>query len=80
MSNPDYGKRITTTTYYGGEESKNLEEIESDLKLAAADKPLLLKHVMDSIALVTTGKSKKLTLEVIVGKNGDYQMKQRWVV
>lgn len=72
----EYGKIITSETYNKGVITITRKEMEVSI-MSTRDE--LLKDLIDSLEVISTGETHKLTLEIIVDK-GKYRIIKKWVV
>jgi hypothetical protein len=72
---PKHGKVIKTTSYYDGQVASEKEEIEISVFSSKQD---ILKDVIDSMVVITNGKTKKLELEICIDKMGRYRIIRKW--
>lgn len=77
MSSLSHGKKITIDTIYDGKVSATKHEYE---KSQFTDKNYLLKEVIESLSVITSGESKKLHLEICIDNKDRYRLVSRWVV
>lgn len=86
---PQFGKRTVTTTFYEGREVTVGEEMETehfippderDDNTTVPDNKKLLDGVIDSLSVVTTGKSNKVILEISINKQKRYRITRRYKV
>lgn len=75
MNDLQYGKVITTQTYYNGLVTHVKEEKEVSV-LSSRDE--LLRDIIDSLTVVSSGETTKLTLEIMVDPKGKYRIVRRW--
>lgn len=75
MSDMQYGKIVTTRTYYDGMVTHTKEEKEVSVLSSRDD---LLKDIIDSLSVVSSGETTKLTLEIMVDARGKYRIVRRW--
>lgn len=77
MSSITHGHRITTETIYNGEITGIKHELEQSV---FTDKQNVLKEVIDALALINSGESAKLTMEVCLDSKGRYRLVKKWSV
>lgn len=75
MSSIQHGEEITTNKYYDGEIIGTVHELEQQ---KFTDKQFLLKDLIDGIAVLTSGETNKLTIEICIDKRDRYKLTQRW--
>lgn len=72
-----YGRRITSEVYYEGQVSSSSEQIEESM---FTSKQQILKDVIDALAVISSGETRKLELELQVDSKGRYKLTKRWAV
>jgi capsid portal protein len=72
-----HGRRIVTETYYDGIITRTSEQIEPSM---FTDKQTMLKDVIDALAVITSGQTKKLEIEISLDNKGRYLLTKRWVI
>jgi hypothetical protein len=71
----EYGKEITTKSFFDGELSATKLEYEQTL---LSDKNLLLKDLIEAITPLSKGETTKMTIELRVDQKNVYHLKKRW--
>lgn len=77
MTDIQHGHHITTETIYDGKVTSTKRELEQSI---FTDKQNLLKEIIDGLALVNSGESNKLTIEVCLDNKGRYRLIKKWSV
>lgn len=77
MSDILHGKRVTTESFYEGELSNTKQEIIINI---FSSKETLLKDMIEAMAVISSGETKKLNIEVCIDKLGRYRIVKKWVV
>lgn len=77
MSDMQYGKKITTESYYNGDIASVKQEMEVPL---FTSKESLLKEVITALSVIGDGTTRKLTLEVCIDSHERYRLTKRWVI
>ena len=75
MSDMKFGKVITTQTYYDGILTNTKEELEVSV-MSSRDE--LLKDIIDSLNVLSTGQTNKLSIEIIIDNKGKYRIIRKW--
>jgi len=75
MSSIDYGKEITTKSYFAGELAATKCEFEQTV---LSDKTMLLKDIIDAISILSKGETNKMIIELRVDDKQVYHLKKRW--
>lgn len=73
----EYGKEITTKSYYAGELSSTKYEYEQTV---ISDQNHILKDIIEAIALLNNGVTNKMTIELKVDAKKSYHLKKRWTI
>jgi hypothetical protein len=75
MFRPEYGKEITTKSYFAGELSATKYEYEQTV---LSDVNSILKDIIEAIGMLNKGETTKMTLELRVDERKVYHIKKRW--
>lgn len=70
-----YGRRITQQVYYEGRLTGTVEQVEQEM---FTDRNRMLKDVIEALAVITSGQTKKLELDIQLDSKGRYKLTQRW--
>ena len=75
MNDIQHGHRITTDSYYDGVlVSSKLED-----EISILSSPItMLKDVINTLDVITGGKTNKLTITVIIDNKGNYRIVKKW--
>lgn len=73
----DYGKVTTSETYYDGVITNTRKEVEISI-MSTRDE--LLKDLIDSLEVISSGETHKLTLEINVDSKGKYRIVRKWAI
>ncbi len=72
-----HGKVITSVSYYDGAIASTKQENEVSI---FSSKESILKDLIDSLSVISSGETHKLNVEVCVDKQGRYRLIKRWVI
>lgn len=70
-----HGKLITTTSYYDGDIASQKQELEVSVY---SSRETILKDIIDSLAVISSGESTKLDLCIKVDAKQRYQLTKKW--
>lgn len=74
---PDGVSLITTESYYDGQLASVKQEYEIPI---FSSKPGLLRDIIEALAVITSGETNKLTLEVSIDNKKRYRIIKKWSV
>lgn len=77
MNQIQHGKQITTESYYEGQVASTKYEVEVS---TFSDKDHILRDVIESFKVISSGESKKLEMCVQIDSQGRYRLIAKWVV
>lgn len=75
MSDIQHGRRITTEGYYDGKLITTRQEFEVSI---LTTKDSLLKDVIDSLNVITSGDTHNLTIEICIDSKGRHRIIKKW--
>jgi len=77
MFKPDYGEVITVKAYHAGEEvsSKDAYQVSQ-----YSTRETMLKDIIDSLQVITSGQTHKLELCIKLDNKGRYRIVRKWGV
>lgn len=70
-----HGKLITTQSYYDGTIVSTKHEYEMSI---LSSKGTILKDIIEAMALISKGETRKLTLDVCIDVKGRYRLIKKW--
>jgi hypothetical protein len=77
MNDIKHGKIVLTTSYYDGIVSATKKELEVSL---FTTKENILKDIIESLEVISSGETHKLGLEVSVDKTGRFRLLKKWAI
>jgi hypothetical protein len=75
--NIEHGKRITTESYYDSSLASTKQEIEVSL---FSSKETILKDVIESLSVISSGETHKLDIIVQIDSQGRYRVIKKWII
>lgn len=70
-----YGKKITSTSYYDGAPISTKEEVEVSV---LSSRESILKDVIEAMGVISRCETHKLTIEVEINSKGKYRLIKKW--
>lgn len=76
MSKIQHGKQITIESYYDGQLTATKHEYEMSV---FSSKDAILKDVIEALAVISSGQSHKLSLEICIDSKGRHRLIKKWI-
>jgi len=73
---PQHGKRITIDSYYDGVLASTKQEYEVSI---FSTKESILKDVIESLGIINSGETRRLTVEIVIDSQGRYRLVKKWI-